>query len=96
MRIAPGAVNSIPLPNGAAIYGASGASTVLVTHTRRDVLWAAGSASLIVPESEAKLVTDTGKFWSLFRQTRFHDYAQRSTKIPDRDYPVSRTVRGGG
>jgi len=93
VRVSPGPVNSIPLPGGAAIYGAPGAKTVLITHMRRDVVWAAGSASLIVPESEA--VRDAGKFWSLFRQTRFHDYAQRSTKLIEHDYPISRTVRGG-
>jgi glyoxylase-like metal-dependent hydrolase (beta-lactamase superfamily II) len=93
VRVTTGAVNSVSLPGGAAIYGAPGAKTVLVTHTRRDVLWAAGEAALVAPEGEA--LQGAGKFWSLFRQTRFHDYAQRSTKVPDRDYTVARTVRDG-
>ncbi len=95
VRIVPGPVNSVVLPDGAAIYGAPDARTVLATHTRRDVLWAAGNATLIVPEGEAKGVSEATRFWSLFRQTRFHDYSQRTTKISDRDYILSRTVRGG-
>ena len=71
VRISTGPVNSVSLPDGAAIYGAAGARTVLVTHMRRDVLWAAGEAPLVAPEAE--VVRDVGKFWSLFRQTRFQD-----------------------
>ncbi|MBL8241427.1 MAG: MBL fold metallo-hydrolase [Bryobacterales bacterium] len=93
VRITTGAVNSVSLPGGAAIYGGPGARTVLVTHTRRDVLWAAGEAELVVPDGES--LQTAGKFWSLFRQTRFHDYAQRSTKVPERDHTVARTVRDG-
>lgn len=92
-RISTGPVNSVSLPEGAAIYGAAGARTVLATHMRRDVLWAAGDAALVAPAGE--VVPDVGKFWSLFRQTRFHDYAQKSTKLAERDYVIARTVRGG-
>lgn len=95
VQVTTGITNSVALPGGAAIYGAPGAKTVLLTHTRRDVLWAADGAALIAPEGEAKTLTDAMKFWSLFRQLRFHDYAQRSTKVPERDYPVARTVKGG-
>src|SRR5215212_8304865 len=91
VRISTGPVNSVSLPEGAAIYGAPGARTVLVTHVRRDVLWAAGEVPLVAPERE--VVRDVGKFWSLFRQTRFHDYAQKSTKLAEKDYVIARTVR---
>lgn len=90
-----GPVNGVALPGGAWIYGGAGAKTVLATHARRDVLWAAGGAALVLPEAEAKLAAEAGKFWSLFRQTRFHDYAQKSTKVPEKDYAVARTVKGG-
>lgn len=90
-----GQINSVALPEGAAIYGAPGAKVVLVTHARRDVLWAADEAGLVAPEGEARLISEAGKFWSLFRQTRFHDYAQKSTKVPEREYAVTRTVKGG-
>jgi len=93
VRVSAGPVNSVLLPEGAAIYGAAKARTVLVTHMRRDVIWAAGEAALVAPEME--VVKDAGKFWSLFRQTRFHDYAQKSTKVAEKDYAISRTVRGG-
>lgn len=95
VRIVPGAVNSVVLPDGSAIYGGKWAKTVLLTHTRRDVLWAAGDAALTVPEKESKGLQEAAAFWSLFRQTRFHDYAQRTTKMPAESHPVARTVRGG-
>jgi glyoxylase-like metal-dependent hydrolase (beta-lactamase superfamily II) len=88
-------VNSVALPEGAAIYGAPGAKTALLTHARRDVMWAAGDAALVAPEGEAKWITEADKFWSLFRQTRFHDYGQRTTKVPERTRAVARTVKGG-
>ncbi len=95
VRIERGAVNSVALPAGAAIYGAPGARTVLVTHARRDVLWAAGGAALIVPAGEAGTLTGAAEFWRLFRKARFHDYEQRTTKLPERPMAIARTVRGG-
>lgn len=95
VRIERGPVNSIALPGGAAIYGAPGARTVLVTHTRRDVLWAAAGADLILPAGEADTVSGAAEFWRLFRQARFHDYAQRTTRLPERPQAAARTVRGG-
>ena len=74
--------------NGVAIYEAPGAKTVLMTHARRDVLWAAGEAELVAPEG----LGDIEKFWRLFRQTRFHDYAQKSTKVPEKSHGVVRAV----
>jgi glyoxylase-like metal-dependent hydrolase (beta-lactamase superfamily II) len=91
VRVTTGPVNSVSLGGGVAIYGSPGAKTVLVTHARRDVLWAAGEAELVAPEPLA----GAEAFWRLFRQTRFHDYAQKSTKVAERDYTVARTVKGG-
>jgi len=95
VRVVTGPVNSIVLPGGAAIYGAPGARTTLATHGRRDVLWAAGAGELVAPEGEAKSIAEADKFWSLFRQTRFHDYAQRTTKVAEASRAVARTVKGG-
>lgn len=95
VRVTRGPVNSIALPEGHAIYCASGAKTVLATDARRDVLWAAGGAALIVPAGEADAVTGAAAFWPAFRSGRFHDYSQQSTKLPEQARPAARTVRGG-
>lgn len=97
-----GPVNALDLPDGVSVYRAirKEPQSILATHARRDVLWAvepavAAGAKLIVPEAEAKSVIDAAKFWSLFRQTRFHDYAQRTTKLPVSPLGVARTVKSG-
>ncbi|MCX6595047.1 MAG: hypothetical protein NTV70_01605 [Acidobacteria bacterium] len=102
LQFSSGPINTLRLPGNVVIYGDSRAAPreVWVTHVRRDVLWAAeanvaAGAKLTVPEAEARQVTDAGKFWSLFRQTRFHDYAQRSTKLPVDSLAVARMVKGG-
>lgn len=98
----PGAVNSLVLPGGVAIYSAGGARVehLLATHGRRDVLAGAedavrAGAALTLPEADARHVADPMKFWSLFRQTRFHDYAQRTTKLTVVPMTPARTVKGG-
>ncbi len=35
------------------------------------------------------------RFWEEFRKARFHDYAQKSTKIPESPHRVARTVKPG-
>jgi glyoxylase-like metal-dependent hydrolase (beta-lactamase superfamily II) len=73
---------------------------VLFTHHRRDVAWAgralvAAGARAIVPEAEVPEFAGVETFWSGFRRARFHDYAQRTTKVLAEPMPVSRSVRGG-
>jgi glyoxylase-like metal-dependent hydrolase (beta-lactamase superfamily II) len=53
------------------------------------------SAALVMPEAEARHAADPMKFWSLFRQTRFHDYAQRTTKLTVAPLAPSQTVKQG-
>ncbi len=86
------ALNSILLPGDVAIYSGT-AAHVLVTSTRRDVLPPGGA--LIVPAGEAAALEDPAKFWRLFSQLRFHDYAQKSTKVPVGPRAIERTVQGG-
>lgn len=86
------ALNSILLPGDVAIYSGT-AAHVLVTSTRRDVLPAGGA--LIVPAEEAAALEDPAKFWRLFSQLRFHDYAQKSTKVAVGPRAIERTVQGG-
>ncbi len=86
------ALNTILLPGGVAIYSGE-AEHVLVTSTRRDILPPRGA--LIVPAGEAAALEDPAKFWRLFSQLRFHDYAQKTTKVPVARRAIERTVRGG-
>lgn len=86
------ALNSILLPGGVAIYSGP-AEHLLLTSTRRDLLPPGGP--LIVPAGEAAALEDPAKFWRLFAQLRFHDYAQKTTKVPVAPLPIARTVRGG-
>ena len=92
MLLAALALNSILLPGDVAIYSGT-AAHVLVTSTRRDVLPPGGA--LIVPAGEAAALEDPAKFWRLFSQLRFHDYAQKSTKVPVGPRAIERTVQGG-
>ncbi len=74
--------------------------TVLLTEARRDVTWAARGlaqrgAKVIAPEKEKDFLAQPGKFWADWREKRFHDYAQQSSKVPVQGIPVSRTVTEG-
>jgi len=108
LAVLPGAVNGAFIErNGKllAVYGdpsgnRPGAGMVLITHARRDVVWAARSllakgAKAVVPEKEADLLVRPEKFWGEFREKRFHDYAQRSTKVPIEAIRPDRTVKEG-
>jgi glyoxylase-like metal-dependent hydrolase (beta-lactamase superfamily II) len=73
---------------------------VLLTHSRRDVCWAAcglqqHGATVTAPKLEAGLLVSPEAFWKEFLQTRFHDYAMINTKVLARSLPVHRTVGGG-
>ncbi len=73
---------------------------VLLTHHRRDVAWAAlGPASrgarVVAPAAELPLIANAEGFWDEFRGTRFHDYAQQSTKVLGENLPVHEPARGG-
>jgi glyoxylase-like metal-dependent hydrolase (beta-lactamase superfamily II) len=72
---------------------------VLLTHARRDVTWAArrlahAGAKVVAPEAEAPALAQPEQFWTGWREKRFHDYAQQTTKLPVEPMPVSRTVKG--
>lgn len=73
---------------------------VLLTHHRRDVAWAAlgpssRGARVVAPAAELPLIANAKGFWEEFRATRFHDYAQQSTKVLREDLPVQEPARGG-
>lgn len=72
---------------------------LLLTHGRRDVIWraesAAESAKITAPIGEKYALEKGPEFWSRFHESRYHDYAQQTTKIADDVWPVSRWVGGG-
>ena len=70
------------------------------THHRRDVAWAGlqlveDGVPVVAPAAELPLIENAEAFWSEFRGTRFHDYAQQSTKILARNVPVRFPAIGG-
>lgn len=104
----PGPVNGAIVERGGralVIYGdpesrGLTADGVLLAHARRDVVWAARDlvgqgARLIAPAGEAGWLTEPQRFWDGWRDRRFHDYAQQTSRIPGTPLPVSRTVGEG-
>jgi glyoxylase-like metal-dependent hydrolase (beta-lactamase superfamily II) len=101
VRFVSGPVNRARIGT-VAIYAdpAKGAKHVLFTHARRDLVAAgaeavARGAAAIVPAAERELFADPAAFWADMEKSRFHDYAQRSTKVPVEPVAVARAVRGG-
>ena len=78
----------------------SDVETVFLTHHRRDVAWAGVSLAndgtmVVAPAAELPLINNAEGFWSEFRGTRFHDYAQQSTKVLGADLFVHQAASGG-
>lgn len=108
LTVIPGPVNGVFLERAGrflAVYGdPSGRRAppdiVLLTHARRDVIWAARDLArpgtkVVVPAKEAELLVHPETFWARLRDKRFHDYAQQSTKVPVEPIAVSRAVKAG-
>ena len=103
-----GAVNGVVLEREGerlAVYGypkgeGSRIDHMLLTHHRRDVIWAARQAitdqtDVYAPETERQLIEKPHEFWNAFTKGRFHDYAQQSTKILGQPLSVSHWVKEG-
>ncbi len=80
-------MNSVLIGSDTAIYSAPSFSRaikrLLLTQARRDAIGTVPEeAVVIVPAAEEDLFTRPERFWSAFETGRFHDYAQKSTKIP--------------
>src|SRR5918993_1385498 len=92
-----GLVNSVRIGSSTAVYGvAASAKSVrrlLLTHARRDAIGRhPKGVALFVPAAERESFTDPRKSWEAFESSRFHDYAQRSTKTPTEPYDIFRAV----
>ncbi len=76
------------------------AERVFLTHHRRDVVWSAlglarEGARVVAPAAELPYLENATRFWEEFQGTRFHDYAQQSTKILTASLAVQEPARGG-
>lgn len=98
-----GAINGVCLrtsQGAVAIYGwDQPVNEVLLTHGRRDVVWrarkAAEVAAVIAPAKERDLLERGQDYWERFRESRFHDYSQQTTKVPTKSWPVKQWVNAG-
>lgn len=96
IEVRPGAVNQVLIGGKVAIYGGASAGALLYTHARRDVLpLSPPAARAYAPAAERELFESPSKFWQSFETSRFHDYAQQTTKVPVTPTPVHRFVKGG-
>ncbi|MEO2012866.1 MAG: MBL fold metallo-hydrolase [Fuerstiella sp.] len=73
---------------------------VLLTHGRRDILWKAkpliaGGAMATAPNRERFGLENTKEFWENFKTSRFHDYAQQTTKIVTEPVAIDQWVNDG-
>jgi glyoxylase-like metal-dependent hydrolase (beta-lactamase superfamily II) len=76
------------------------AERVLLTHHRRDAVWAGVilaqlGAAVTIPEAERRRFADTAAFWDFFSLNRWHDYVQPCTRVSVEPWPIADTVRDG-
>ncbi|MEO8126530.1 MAG: MBL fold metallo-hydrolase [Bryobacteraceae bacterium] len=87
IQFSPGPVNSVVIETDTAVYSAppSGKAVkrLLLTHARRDAMGSVPKGALVmVPATEEDLFVKPEDFWNALEKGRFHDYAQKGTKIP--------------
>jgi len=98
-----GAINAVcvrSIEGSVAVYGwDQPVNQVLLTHGRRDVVWRARKAAewgeVVAPARERDLLENGVDYWGRFPQTRYHDYAQQTTKVPSHAWTVKNWVKGG-
>ena len=111
MQFETGAVNGVLLEHDGhrlAVYGwrpseensARDCEHVLLAHGRRDIVWKARSlvdagVDVTAPQRERYLLEKPDAFWKTFKQGRFHDYSQQSTKVLAAPLAVKRWVEDG-
>jgi glyoxylase-like metal-dependent hydrolase (beta-lactamase superfamily II) len=104
----PGAVNGVLVEQAGqrlAVYGwprneEKQIERVLLTHSRRDVVWLAqpliaAGAKATAPARELFYLEKPHEFWDAFTKTRFHDYAQQTTKILPSPLAIESWVKDG-
>ena len=104
----PGAVNGAAIERDGhtiAFYGdpvgaLGNVDKVFLTHHRRDAVWvaldlASRGARVVAPAVELPYLAQAEGFWHEFQGTRFHDYAQQSTRVLTTNLEVQEPARGG-
>jgi glyoxylase-like metal-dependent hydrolase (beta-lactamase superfamily II) len=99
VRFERGPINSVLIGSDTAVYSAPSSSVgiqrLLLTHARRNAIGTIPpQAAVIVPAGERDLFTEPERFWESFESARFHDYAQKSTKIPMSRLPRVQVAAG--
>lgn len=79
----------ISIRDGAVVVG----DRTLITHARRDVI--AAGPKVFIPAAERELFEHPDRFWADLEKSRFHDYAQKSTKVPTKRISFARAVADG-
>src|SRR3954453_11713336 len=87
VRFELGPVNSVIIGSHTPVYSAPtsspGIQRLLLPHARRNAVGTVPKeAVVIVPAAEQDLFKEPERFWSALEGGRFHDYAQKSTKVP--------------
>ena len=108
VELRPGPVNGVVIhrnERALVVYGvpqepAPRADWLLLTHARRDVVWAGysvvrASAKVVAPTRTVSLLTEPDDYWQRQLKERYHDYDQQSTRLPTRPLPVTRAVSSG-
>ncbi|GIW78331.1 MAG: hypothetical protein KatS3mg105_0138 [Gemmatales bacterium] len=108
LTVAGGPINGVLIEKASsrlAVYGwqvddSPKPEWVLLTHGRRDALkqaqaLIADGTKAIAPGRERYALEKASDFWAAFTRTRFHDYAQQSTKILAKPLKISRWVSDG-
>ncbi len=103
-----GAINGVLIEregHGLVVYGWAQRDTanidqVLLPHGRRDLVCntrelAESGVSVIAPARERYYLERPEEFWNAMIKTRFHDYAQQSTKVLAEPFEVERWVKEG-
>ena len=108
VELIEGPVNGVILEQDGrrmAIYGdprdePDAVEAVLLTHHRRDVVWAARpladkGAKVYAPSGERALLEDVGRYWrEYYEGGQFHDYAQQSSRVLAEPLNIDRRVSG--
>jgi glyoxylase-like metal-dependent hydrolase (beta-lactamase superfamily II) len=76
------------------------ADIILFTHFRRDVIWAGidlvkNGSFAVAPALQREYFDGNDSLWSVFQESRFHDYYCQTTKFGIHPLKVDRYVTGG-
>ncbi len=76
------------------------ADMVLFTHARRDVVWEGKTlvnegAKAVVPKNELDYFIHPDSVWNKIANSQFHDYRQKTSRVPTEPLAVAKSVEGG-